>query len=120
MSEKFRDYVTGGAFSLSLSKRQAEMLSHIHQMGSSFGYLSTYGALEAKGLVERIEPADGEEVNQWTQKVRLTEAGNALVPLLKIAGVYVELPTYPPPAEIPSVKVTIKRKPLEESETPAS
>lgn len=112
MSEQFKDYVTGGAFHLSLSKRQVEMLCHIDQMESSFGYISTFGALEAKGLTERIDvPAPDESpdgVHFACRRVRLTEAGKALIPLIRLAGLYVELPKVPEPVDLPPLNIKIK------------
>lgn len=108
-NDQFKDYVTGGAFQLSLSKRQAEMLSHIDQMGSTWGHLSTFGALESKGLVKRIQSEQAEEGNDSLafKRVCLTEAGIALIPLLKIAGVYSEIPKHEC-LELPPPRVTLK------------
>ena len=102
MSEQFKDYVTGGAFHLSLSRRQTEMLSHMDQFGYSWGYLSTGGALVAKGLCERVTD------DQFPQ-FRLTEAGKLVIPLLKLAGLYTRL-DIPDPVELPPIEIQITRK----------
>lgn len=102
MSEQFKEYVTGGAFQLSLSRRQTEMICHIDQFGWTYGYVSTCGALIGKGLCERV--MDGE-----FPKVQLTEAGRAVVPLLKLAGLYerFDLPEF---AEAAPIEIKITRK----------
>lgn len=102
MSEQFKDYVTGGAFHLSLSRRQTEMLCHMDEFGWTWGYLSTASALAAKGLCERV--TEGE-----FPKFQLTEAGRAVIPLLKLAGLYTRL-DIPEPVELPPIEVTVKLK----------
>ncbi|MFY3300221.1 hypothetical protein ACOTEY_00550 [Achromobacter xylosoxidans] len=112
MSEQFKDYVTGGAFHLSLSKRQVEMLGHLYQFGSTWGYLSSCNALIAKGLAERIDEEDpgGEGTCLvGSGKVVLSEAGKALMPLLILAGLYQPW-EMPQPVEIPPVNIRIKRR----------
>jgi hypothetical protein len=92
MSSKFKDYVTSTAFNLTLSKPMIECLSQMHQWGSSWANLSTCHALENRGLVERVsEFSDLPEhlQHQLAPRVKLSDAGEALVPLLKIAGLYV-------------------------------
>lgn len=80
---RFADYATSAAFHLSLSRPQVRMLCQLHQCGRSHLLLGTFRALEDKGLVERVKgPA--------CTRVQLTEAGRAVVPLLKLAGVYIE------------------------------
>jgi hypothetical protein len=81
MSDQFREYVTSGAFSLQLSRRQIELLSALDQTDKGYALLSTANALIDKGLCERVRLADG-------MHFRLTEAGRAVIPLLKIAGLY--------------------------------
>lgn len=102
MSEQFKDYVTGGAFHLSLSRRQTEMLCHMDQFGYSWGYLNTGGALIAKGLCERTTEGD-------FPRFGLTEAGKAVIPLLKLAGLYTRIET-PDAVELPPIEVVVKRK----------
>lgn len=111
MSEQFKDYVTGGAFHLSLSKRQVEMLGHLYQFGSSWGYLSSCNALIAKGLAERVEeeaPAEGASV-VGSGKVILSEAGKAVMPLLILAGLYQPW-EMPEAIELPPINIQIKRR----------
>ncbi len=95
----FRDYVTSTAFALTISHRQIQCMCEIHQYGASYRLLSTFQALERKGLVERVKP---EEKCTDGAMIQLTEAGHAVIPLLKLAGLYVELPALrhcpPPPA----------------------
>jgi hypothetical protein len=102
MSDQFKDYVTGGAFHLSLSRRQTEMLSCMDQFGWTWGHLSTASALIDKGLCERVE--DGE-----FSSFRLTEAGRLVIPLLRLAGLYTRL-DIPDAVEVPPVEIVIKRK----------
>lgn len=102
MSEQFKDYVTGGAFHLSLSRRQTEMLSHMDEFGCAWGGIGTAGALIAKGLCERV--TEGE-----FPRFQLTDAGRAVIPLLKLSGLYTCIGT-PDPVDLPSpeVRVTLK------------
>lgn len=102
MSEQFKDYVTGGAFNLSLSRRQTEMLSNMDQFGCSWGYLSTGNSLIAKGLCERV--TDGEFA-----KFQLTEAGKLVIPLLKLAGLYTQM-DIPAAVELPPIEIQITRR----------
>jgi hypothetical protein len=110
MSNLFREYVTSTAFKLSLSKVQIECISQIDQIGGSWMMLSTYNALAAKGLVERIAPATGAD-HPAGCSVRLTDAGRAVITLLKLAGLYQEIPKWEPPAPMPDLHITVKRKP---------
>lgn len=100
----FSEYVTGTAFNLSLSRRQIECLSQIDQYGGAWVSLNTFGALVAKGLCERIPD---EELGHMP-RVRMTEAGQAVIPLLKLAGVYVKYPEIPPPVTLPEIEVKPK------------
>lgn len=93
----FKDYATGAAFSISLSKPQIECLCQIEQTGSSWLLLTTSYALQRKGLIERHFNGDEGRGKRWT--MQLTDAGRALLPLLKLAGLWVEYP--PPPPSIP-------------------
>jgi hypothetical protein len=102
MSEQFKDYVTGGAFHLSLSRRQTEMLSNMDEFGCTWGSLNTGGALIAKGLCERV--TEGE-----FPRFQLTDAGRAVIPLLKLAGLYTRIGT-PEPVDLPPIEVLVKRK----------
>jgi hypothetical protein len=101
----FRDYVTSSAFHLSISRRQVDMLSQLDQFGASYGNIATCGALIGKGLVERIQDdASG------FPRVRLTEAGKAVIPLLKLCGLYQEFPPLPEPVDLPEIIITIKER----------
>ncbi|MBK5571775.1 hypothetical protein [Ensifer sp. SSB1] len=100
----FSEYVTGTAFNLSLSRRQIECLCQIDQYGGAWVSLNTFGALVSKGLCERVP---GEELAQYP-RVQMTEAGRAVIPLLKLAGVYIKYPEMPAPAELPEIEVKPK------------
>ena len=89
----FRDYVTSTAFALTISHRQIQCLSEIHQYGASWRLLTTFAALERKGLVERVK---GTKQDKDVAFIQLTEAGQAVIPLLKLAGLYIELPAFTP------------------------
>ena len=99
----FSEYVTGTSSALSLSRRQIDMLCQLDQYGFTYGFLSTCGALVAKGLVER-------PFTEKEGKVVLTEAGKAVIPLLKLAGLYVIYPTMPSAADLPDIEVHVKQK----------
>jgi hypothetical protein len=77
---RFADYATSTAFHLALSKPQILCLCQIEQVGGSYMQLGTFRALMDKGLVERLDGAG----------VRLTDAGRAVLPLLRLSGLYVE------------------------------
>jgi hypothetical protein len=102
MSDQFKDYVTGGAFTLSLSRRQTEMMSHMDQFGWTWGYLNTGNSLIAKGLCER--KTEGEFTS-----FQLTEAGKLVIPLLKLAGLYTRL-DIPEAVELPPIEIEVKMK----------
>lgn len=116
MSSQFRDYVTSTAFVLTISRRQIEFISQLHQFGDSWLLLSTFDALARKGLVERVREAKDDTHTTGTT-VRLTEAGRAVVPLLKLAGLLIEYPPMPEPVALPDITVTVKpRKPTEHAQ----
>lgn len=98
----FKDYVTGTSFALTLSRRQIEMICQLDQFGSSYGFISTFGALVGKGLAERR--------TDTPEKVHLTEAGKAVIPLIRLAGLYVEYPPIPEPVELPPISVRLKER----------
>jgi hypothetical protein len=110
----FREYVTSTAFALTISHRQIEMICHIHKYGHSYLLLTTFSALNRKGLVERVSNGD-----EFGVTVGLTEAGKAVIPLLKLAGLYITLPDFPAyvdPSPInvivtPKTSFTVKAKP---------
>lgn len=103
---KFSDYVTSSAFYLNLIKRQIEMLCHINNYGFTCGGSGTVNALLSKGLIE----TEGEQ-KFYDDKVVLTEAGKLLIPLIKLAGLYIEKIVYEAPTEIPDFKITVKETP---------
>lgn len=115
-SSLFSSYVTSTAFSLSLSRPQVRMLCDLDYWGPRiFAHLNTASALVGKGLVERIPPAEvdllPESERVWAaQQFRLTEAGRAVIPLLKLAGMYLERPELPPVAETlePEIRLRVK------------
>jgi DNA-binding HxlR family transcriptional regulator len=72
----FRDYVTSTAFALTISHRQIQCMCSIHH-GSYWALLTTFQALERKGLVERIKQ---EEQHKEGATIRLTDAGRACIP----------------------------------------
>ncbi len=107
----FRDYVTSTAFALTVSRRQIECISQLQQFGDTWMLLTTFGALERKGLVERVKAPT--EDAYFSTVARLTEAGQAVVPLLKLAGLLIEYPPTPEPVELPPIDVAVilKRRP---------
>ena len=108
----FRDYVTSTAFALTISRRQIEFISQLHQFGDSWLLLSTFDALARKGLVERVRSDHNDQIATGAT-VRLTEAGRAVVPLLKLVGLLIEYPPMPEPVELPEINVTVKaRRPV--------
>ncbi|WP_287804127.1 hypothetical protein [Diaphorobacter sp.] len=114
---KFRDYVTSTAFALTISHRQIECLCQLDHYGSSWMFLTTFAALERKGLAERVAtpPSANPNHDKWGSVVQLTEAGRAVIPLLKLAGVAVEFPPLHEPVEQPPINVVVKRKPIQHS-----
>lgn len=117
---KFSDYVTSTAFSLSLSRRQIEALCAIDHYGYTWCSFMTFASLETKGLVERKFPQKID--NEFSSEVRkapdcayysqaeisLTEAGKAVIPLLKLAGLYIQYPERESGKEIDPVKVKLR------------
>lgn len=112
MSEQFRDYVTGTSFALTLSKRMIEMLCQMDQYGYAFGHTGTARSLADHGLAEWADKdavVAGAAYPQFL-KFRLTEAGKVVMPLLRLAGLYVQHPEIPPAADLPEPVVTIRAK----------
>lgn len=104
----FRDYVTSTVFALTISHRQIQCMCSLHHFGSTWALITTFQALERKGLVERIKQ---EEQHKEGATIRLTDAGRACIPLLVLAGLYVEPPEWvsnPPPKgpELECVAIT--------------
>lgn len=77
---RFRDYVTSGAFSLSLSASQIAALSVVAETGETGCGGHTIGAMFRKGLVTHIRSNDGK------LEYRLTEAGVFALKLARLAG----------------------------------
>lgn len=98
MSSKiFSEYVQSTAFSLTLSRRMIDSLFFCKRFGIIMTR-STAHSLQSRGLVETVAG------DRW----KLTEAGEAVIPLLKLAGLdvdYGEPPNIPPP---PEIKMKIK------------
>jgi hypothetical protein len=108
-SEQFRDYVTGTSFCLTLSRRMIEMISQMDAYGSTYGLMATARGLSERGLVEWAdkEKYEGDSLPVMF-RFRLTEAGKAVVPLLKLSGLYVEYPALEPAVELPPIVVRMK------------
>ena len=110
----FQDYVTSTAFSLTLSKNQIACLCAVEQLRGPWG--GTTGSSRSilhKGLIShRSEPDPRHPDNPHAeiQIWELTAAGKALIPLIKLAGLYVEYPkmTFPDPEEIRTPMVRLK------------
>lgn len=107
----FGEYVTSTAFRLSLSKVQIECICQIDQLGHTWMLLTTFNALAGKGLVERLAPESGQD-HPAGVTVGLTEAGRLMIPLLKLAGLYREMPKWNPPNDAPDIDVVIRRRTL--------
>lgn len=88
MNARFSDYVTSGAFSLTLTRNQISELGLIG--AGSVRYSSVSGALERKGLVEpvmaRTEDEPLHEPDEQFLDHRLTGAGALTLALLAHAG----------------------------------
>ncbi|WP_066735768.1 hypothetical protein [Cupriavidus sp. D384] len=100
----FSEYVTSSAFNLSLSKRQIESLCMMEQYGFAWSGAHTFNSLIGKGLCERLEGEEGSDC----PRVRITDAGMAVIPLLKLAGLYVEMPKLEPAVSIPPIVIKPK------------
>lgn len=110
----FKDYVTSTAFNLSLSKSMIDALSMLDQYGNTWCNLMTFRALENRGLVERDLTANADLPNDLRREispvVQLTEAGRAVVPLLKLSGLYVQYAQREEGAFISPPHVTLKKE----------
>lgn len=76
---RFREYVTSGAFKLTLSRNQVSALSMIAEVGDVSCGGHTLGALFQKGLVTHIRSDCGK------LEYRLTEAGVFALKLVRLA-----------------------------------
>lgn len=87
MNARFSEYVTSGAFSLTLTRTQTAALAMVE--GGEVNYLTAAGALERKGLVEAIPEQLGDEryaLHPARMERRLTPAGALVLSLLHQAG----------------------------------
>lgn len=106
----FRDYVTSTAFKLSLSKVQIECLCQIDQLGHSWMLITTFNALAGKGLVERRAPDVGED-HPAGVTVALTDAGRLVIPLLRLAGLYLDVKRWDAPEQTANpIDIIVTRK----------
>lgn len=78
-TSKFREYVTSGAFKLTLSRQQVSALSMIAEIGDVNCGGHTFGALYNKGLITHIRSDCG------NLEYRLTEAGVFALKLVRLA-----------------------------------
>ena len=90
MNETFHEFVTGGAFVLTLTKRQIEALGLLG--GDHWEAVSAFShgvpicrALERRGLIVHHPRPDGVDPSSW-RPWRLTRAGELTVGLLHEAG----------------------------------
>ena len=85
MNSNFRDYTTGMAFSLQLSKGMVKSMVMI-DLGvpaANSRFIASEGALSKRGLVKRIPRQNG----KGTIPI-LTEEGSLVLELLKRVGLY--------------------------------
>jgi len=67
----------------------------MEKYGSSWVNASTFYALQNRGLAERVNEFSGlpeTVVSSLSPRISLTEAGRAVIPLLKMAGLYIDYP----------------------------
>lgn len=84
MNSRFSDYVTSGAFNMALTRGQIADLSSLAEKGAS--YVDRWGALERRGLIERI-PDVSDHLGNWDKEQwRLTAVGALVLNLLFEAG----------------------------------
>lgn len=82
MNPRFSEYVTSGAFNMSLTRGQIADLSSLAEKGAC--YVDRWGALERRGLIERIADVSG---GSWdSEQWRLTSVGALVLNLLFEAG----------------------------------
>jgi len=84
VNPRFADYVTSGAFNMSLTRGQIADLSAMVEAGSNF--VDRWSALERRGLIERIPSLSDWPGDFEKQEWRLTAAGALVVNLLFQAG----------------------------------
>lgn len=117
---QFAEYVTSTAFNLSLSKRMIEALCWMNHYGNICASTATVRSLEARGLIERKVPnprrPDGPNDDPdapWIfSGYAMSEAGKAVIPLLKLCGLFTSYPPTVPPEvfEGPKIKLKIDRE----------
>lgn len=83
-NQKFSDYVTSGAFNLSLSRNQIGELAMLGEGPAS--YVSRAEALERRGLIEAIPAKVYSDFQSDMIEYRLTSAGILVVQLIHAAG----------------------------------
>lgn len=84
---RFSEYVTSGAFNLSLSRNQVAALSMCVEGADLYGATHSYGALERKGLVEFVPNPTGMAFESAERhQVRPSNAGLLTLQLLAEAG----------------------------------
>lgn len=84
MNYRFAEYVTSGAFTLALSRRQVTALADIVNRGGLHYAGSSGEALERKGLVERI--ADPDDFSPERHQYRATYAGLLCAKMVGLCG----------------------------------
>lgn len=108
-NNNFKNYVTSTAFSLSLSRSMIESLCLLDTYGTYFVQRQTFGSLLNRGLIE-LDADAGSDLPETMRAqispcVRLTEAGKAVIPLLKLSGLYIH---YEKGVEILAPSLTLK------------
>lgn len=95
--DRFRDYTTSGAFSMSLTRSQVAALSLVACTGEACSHAGTFHSLHTKGLVTTIRADDG------GLETRLTEAGVYALKLVTMAEL-VQGPQDPVAEEIAALR----------------
>ena len=83
-NQKFADYVTSGAFNLSLSRNQISELSMLADAPQT--YVARAEALERRGLIEAVPQRKETDFDGDHLEYRLTASGVLVVQLLHSAG----------------------------------
>jgi hypothetical protein len=83
-NQRFSDYVTSGAFNLSLSRNQ---ISELAMLGDGpQGFVNRAETLERRGLIEAVPQRTETHFDSGGLEYRLTSAGLLVVQLLHAAG----------------------------------
>ena len=109
----FSEYVTSTAFNITLSRNQISCLCAVGQMrGPWGGTVGSSRALIHKGLITHRSEQNPQYPNRPEIQIQiweLTEAGKAMIPLLKLAGLWIEYPkmvqAYPEDVREPMVRL---------------